>query len=144
MSLKIYGASASPPFRAVLKCAKVLEIDLKVQTIDFINGEHLSLKKTTDFFLADSHAINGYLIGKFGKENDPLYPKNDIKRRALIDHRLHLDSSIIAAKGLQITRPLNYHRLKPTQQSLDDLKEAFGFLEKQLDSNYIVGKIPCL
>lgn len=45
------------------------------------------------FVIWDSHAIMAYLVGKYGK-NDDLYPKN-MEKRALIDQRLHFESSMI-------------------------------------------------
>lgn len=45
------------------------------------------------FVIWDSHAINGYLIGKYGKD-DALYPK-DVEKRAVVDQRLHFDSGIL-------------------------------------------------
>lgn len=41
----------------------------------------------------DSHAINAYLVGKYGKD-DSLYPK-DLAKRAIVDQRLHFDSGMI-------------------------------------------------
>lgn len=46
-----------------------------------------------DFILWDSHTIASYLVGKYSID-DQLYPK-DLKRRALIDQRLHFDTGII-------------------------------------------------
>jgi glutathione S-transferase len=50
--------------------------------------------------LCDSHAINVYLVAKYAK-NDNLYPK-DLKKRALVDQRLHFDSGVAFARGLAI------------------------------------------
>lgn len=132
MTPKVYGIVGSPPYAAVLMCAKVLGVKLDFERVDLIKGKQFEedfikvkahaiwksiwvvlvqknpqhtvpLLEDDGYLLADSHAINGYLVGTYGKENDPLYPRNDIKRRALIDHRLHLDSSIVAAKAFLIT-----------------------------------------
>lgn len=46
-----------------------------------------------DFYLFDSHAINSYLVSKYGK-TDSLYPK-DLQKRAIVDQRLHFDSGIL-------------------------------------------------
>ncbi|XP_028176456.1 glutathione S-transferase 1-like, partial [Ostrinia furnacalis] len=40
-----------------------------------------------------SHAICGYLVNKYGKD-DRLYP-TEPRKRALIDQRLHFDSSVL-------------------------------------------------
>lgn len=46
-----------------------------------------------DFIIWDSHAIAGYLVGKYSSD-DSLYPKEP-KKRALVDQRLHFDSGIL-------------------------------------------------
>ena len=43
-----------------------------------------------------------YLVNTYGKD-DSLYPKNDYKRRAIIDHRLHFDSGILFARGVALS-----------------------------------------
>ncbi|XP_030758822.1 glutathione S-transferase 1-like [Sitophilus oryzae] len=155
MTPKLYGIAGSPPYGAVLMCAKVLGIELEIVRVDLLNGEHLKegfvklnpqhtipLLDDDGFILADSHAIMGYLVGKYGKKNDPLYPKDDIKRRATIDHRFHLDSSILTARGFLITKPLALQGIKPDQKYLDLLKEGFSFLDKLLElqnTKYAVG-----
>jgi glutathione S-transferase len=52
------------------------------------------------FTLSDSHAIMIYLLSKYAK-NDNLYPK-DLKKRALVDQRLHFDSGVAYATALSI------------------------------------------
>nr|UUV68085.1 glutathione S-transferase [Dendroctonus rhizophagus] len=155
MTPKVYGIYGSPPFGAVLMCANVLEIKLDIEIVNILGKAHLQedfvqknpqhtvpLLDDGGFLLADSHAINGYLVGTYGSKNDPLYPKDDIKRRALIDHRMYLDCGIIAARGFVITRPLGLNDIQPVQRSFDDLKEGFTILDRQIkqeNSKYIVG-----
>lgn len=50
------------------------------------------------FYLADSHAINAYLVQKYGKD-DSLYPKN-LKERAKVDERLHFDNGTLFSRFL--------------------------------------------
>lgn len=45
------------------------------------------------FVLWDSHAIMGYLVEKYGKD-DKLYPK-DLRKRAIVDQRLHFESGVL-------------------------------------------------
>ncbi|KAF4531265.1 hypothetical protein B566_EDAN019338 [Ephemera danica] len=52
------------------------------------------------FYIWDSHAINAYLVTKYGK-NDSLYPR-DPQKRAIIDQRLHFDSGILFPLSGQI------------------------------------------
>lgn len=60
------------------------------------------LEEEDGFILPDSHAIMAYLVAQYGK-NDSLYPKNDNRQRAIIDHRLHFDSSVLFNRGLCIS-----------------------------------------
>lgn len=65
-----------------------------------------------DFYLFDSHAINSYLVSKYGK-TDSLYPK-DLQKRAIVDQRLHFDSGILFPRMGAIvvsTYSFNCHQL---------------------------------
>lgn len=46
-----------------------------------------------DYVLWDSHAINPYIVSKYAKD-DSLYPK-DIKKRGIVDNRLHYSNATI-------------------------------------------------
>lgn len=50
--------------------------------------------------LWDSHAIAGYLVGQYGKD-DSLYP-TDPKKRAIVDQRLHFDTEVLFPKTFEI------------------------------------------
>lgn len=45
------------------------------------------------YILWDSHAINAYLVGKYGND-DILYPK-DLTKRGRVDQRLHFDCGVL-------------------------------------------------
>ncbi|CAG9771408.1 unnamed protein product [Ceutorhynchus assimilis] len=157
MAPKLYGFFGSPPFGAVLMCAKELGLELEIVIVDFNAGDHLKedfvkinpqrtvpLLEDDGFYLADSHAINAYLVGKYGKENDPLYPKHDIKRKAIIDHRQYMDSSIVAANAFQVTRPLFLKKIKPTVASIENFREALQTMDRQIEiqnTKYIAGDV---
>lgn len=49
------------------------------------------------FILWESHAILPYLVGKYAK-NKLLYPDN-LKKRAVIDQRMHFNSNILFPRG---------------------------------------------
>lgn len=66
----------------------------KVVSLLQLNPQHtVPTLQDGDFVVWDSHAINAYLVGKYGKD-DSLYPK-DLQKRAIIDQRLHFDSGIL-------------------------------------------------
>lgn len=60
------------------------------------------LEEDDGFVVSDSHAIMAYLVTKYGK-GDSLYPATDVKRRAIIDQRLHFDSSTLFTRALLIS-----------------------------------------
>lgn len=71
-----------------------------------MNPQHtIPLLDDDGYFLADSHAINAYLVGKYGKD-DSLYPK-DLKKRGKVDERLHFDNGTLLNRlGLCLVRDL--------------------------------------
>jgi len=106
MAPKLYMIPPSPPVRATLMAAKALGVDLELIPVDLSKQEHLTpdyLKlnpqhtvPTLDdngFVIWDSHAINIYLVAKYGKD-DSLYPK-DPEIQATINQRLHFDSGAL-------------------------------------------------
>ncbi|KAK4876453.1 hypothetical protein RN001_012875 [Aquatica leii] len=103
MVMKLYMMDASPPVRAVLLTAEALGIKLEHVIVNIMALEHLDPKyieinpqhsipvlDDNGTIIWDSHAINAYLVTKYGKD-DSLYPKDSYKR-AVIDQRLHFDS----------------------------------------------------
>ncbi|KAK4876454.1 hypothetical protein RN001_012876 [Aquatica leii] len=103
MVMKLYMTNSSPPVRAVLLTAEALGIKLEHVIVNIMALEHLDPKfleinpqhsvpvlDDNGTIIWDSHAINAYLVTKYGKD-DSLYPKDSFKR-AVIDQRLHFDS----------------------------------------------------
>jgi glutathione S-transferase len=115
MAPTLYLIYPSPPVRAVLITAKAIGLDLDEKPIDFFQGAHLkpeylklnpqhtvpTLVDDDGFAIWDSHAIMTYLVSKYAK-NDSLYPK-DLKKRAIVDQRLHFESGVFFARLLGIT-----------------------------------------
>lgn len=56
--------------------------------------------------LCFSHAINQYLVSKYGKDDDPLYPK-DLKKRGTVDQRLHFSNDIFYIMRRMTVRVVN-------------------------------------
>lgn len=88
----------------------------------------------------DSHAISTYLISKYGKEDDPLYPK-DLYTRARIDQRLQFDNSQIFKCLVEIFLPFYMGiAYDITEASIANANNAFAFLEAFLETDtYLVG-----
>ncbi|RZC35595.1 uncharacterized protein BDFB_005180 [Asbolus verrucosus] len=146
MAPTLYMFHESPPARAVLITAKAIGLDLVHKEIDFFNGEHLSpeflklnpqhtiptLVDDDGFTVWDSHAIIIYLVSKYAR-NDSLYPK-DIKKRAIIDQRLHFESGVVFTQLRALARAIVSG--KKTIINDDDkeaVNEIFAFLEAFLD-----------
>lgn len=60
-----------------------------------LNPQHtVPILVDDDFVIWDSHAIAGYLVGQYA-EDDTLYPKDDVRKRAVIDQRLHFENGVL-------------------------------------------------
>ncbi|CAH1367310.1 unnamed protein product [Tenebrio molitor] len=153
MAPTLYMIAPSPAVRAVQITAKAIGLELNLKELDFMKGEHMqpeylklnpqhtvpTLVEEDGFTLWDSHAINVYLVSKYAK-NDNLYPK-DLKKRALVDQRLHFDTGVAFARGLPIVGAI----LRAGKTSLEDsekesINQVYGFLEAFLDGKqYMAG-----
>ncbi|KAH8401562.1 hypothetical protein KR009_006517 [Drosophila setifemur] len=150
--LTLYGIDGSPPVRSVLLTLKALGLDFEYKIVNLREGEHLKpefLKinplhtvpalEDDGFYLSDSHAINSYLVSKYGKD-DSLYPK-DLQKKAIVDQRLHYDSSAVTSAGLAIIRPIIFQdNWEIAQAKIDALDAVYKnlnlFLEK---GDYLAG-----
>ncbi|CAG9839372.1 unnamed protein product [Diabrotica balteata] len=152
MAPTLYMIPFSSAARSVILCAKALGVELNEKQVDLLNREQFTqefLKLNPQhtvpvldddgFVLVDSHIIMTYLVAKYGKD-DSLYPK-DIKKRAIVDHRLHYDSSILFPRGVSISKSLLIEGEKEiAPKSLTALEEAYTITEKFLEkNNYIAG-----
>ncbi|KAF5270032.1 hypothetical protein FQR65_LT05831 [Abscondita terminalis] len=97
--------------------AKTLGVDVQLKTVNLLRTGYITpdLEKANpqhtvptlidgDFVLWDSHAIAGYLVGQYGKD-DRLYPKNP-RKRAHVDQKLHFDTEHLFPKVYEAIHPL--------------------------------------
>jgi glutathione S-transferase len=146
MAPTLYMIHASPPVRAVLITAKAIGLDLTEKEIDFFQGEYLkpeylklnpqhtvpTLVDDDGFVVWDSHAIATYLVSKYAKD-DSLYPK-DLKKRAIVDQRLHFESGVLFARLLRITKPILFKgKTVIDDADRDNMLEAYQFLNSFLE-----------
>ncbi|KAH8254795.1 hypothetical protein KR032_012223 [Drosophila birchii] len=150
--LTLYGIDASPPVRSVLLTLNALGLDFEYKIVNLMTGDHLKpeyLKinplhtvptlADDDFYINDSHAINAYLVSKYGKD-DSLYPK-DLQQRAIVDQRLYYDSSVLVSTGRALTTPLREGKTEIPKAKFDALEEAYKTLNLFLESNdFVAGK----
>ncbi|XP_050308796.1 glutathione S-transferase 1-like [Anthonomus grandis grandis] len=153
MAPTLYMSEVSPACRAVMMTARTLGLTLKVKKIDLskkeqltphfikINPQHTIPTLIDNGFVTwDSHAIISFLVGKYGND-DELYSK-DVMERALIDQRLHFDSSVVGNFIRTVLNPVLY---EDKQIKIEDHKEEihkiYALMEKFLRSfPWIAGK----
>ncbi|XP_071107751.1 glutathione S-transferase 1-1-like [Haliotis cracherodii] len=105
-SIQLYHFPASPPCRSVRMTSKALGVQLELKQLEYHNKGHLSPEfikinpdHTTptivdgDFTLWESRAIMRYLVGKYGGEDNSLYPR-DLQKRAEVDRLLDYDLGV--------------------------------------------------
>ncbi|KAF5290820.1 hypothetical protein FQA39_LY14582 [Lamprigera yunnana] len=153
MAPKLYCVDASPPVRSVYLTAAALGLKLDLHQVKIFENELLSpeflklnpqhtiptLVDDDGTVIWDSHAINTYLISKYGKD-DSLYPK-DLALRAKVDQRLHFDSGLAFPGIRRITEPIVFRGMRTIPENLkEDNLKTYGFLETFLkDSKWMVG-----
>ncbi|XP_046378892.2 glutathione S-transferase 1-like [Haliotis rufescens] len=105
-NIQLYYFKGSPPSLAVLMTAKALGVPLEMKELQYWNKDHLAPEFTEinpdqsvptiidgDFTLWESRAILRYLIGKYGGEDNSLYPR-DPQKRAEVDRLLDYDLGV--------------------------------------------------
>ncbi|XP_018564047.1 glutathione S-transferase 1 isoform X2 [Anoplophora glabripennis] len=153
MVIKLYGVKGSPPVRATLLTLEALgiEVDFKVTNIlkgeqytqDFLEMNPLHTVPTIqdgDFVIWDSHAINSYLVEKYGKD-DSLYPK-DLEARAVVNQRMYFDNGILFPRwGAAVLLILKQGAKTVRKDLADSLVDAYNSLETLLErSTYVAGE----
>lgn len=148
MPLTLYYYDMSPQCRAVNLAVHALGINVDYKTVDLLQREQLKpefvkinhqhsipvIVEEDGFVLWDSHAINQYLVSKYGKSDDPLYPK-DLQKRAIVDQRLHYSNDIFFTMR-KMTRALLLQK-KQTVDAEDakNMTECYDIVEKYLEGN---------
>lgn len=110
----LYHNCCSPPSRMALLAVRNLGLDIEVKHLDIYKGEQntpeflqvnplhqVPTLVHEDFVLTESRAIMMYLASI---ADSPLYPRNDLRKRALVDSRLFFDAtnSFVAVKNFAV------------------------------------------
>ncbi|XP_018564046.1 glutathione S-transferase 1 isoform X1 [Anoplophora glabripennis] len=153
MPLVIYGFKGSPPVRACLMTIQALGIDVEFEVINTLTGDHVKPEylelnplhtvptlRDGDFVIYDSHAINAYLVGKYGKD-DSLYPK-DLQKKAVVDQRMYFDVGILFYRLKATVVPILKQGVKTVDKAkVAEFEDAYNSLETLLErSTYVAGE----
>uniref|UniRef100_A0A1I8PRH8 Glutathione S-transferase 1-1 n=1 Tax=Stomoxys calcitrans TaxID=35570 RepID=A0A1I8PRH8_STOCA len=150
--MDFYYMAESAPCRSILMTAKALNISLNKKILDLSKGEHLKpefLKINPqhciptlvdgDFNLWESRAIIVYLVEKYGKKDDPLYP-NCPKKRAVINQRLYFDLGTLYKSFAEYFYPKFFFKQPVEPEVYQKLETALEFLNVFLsESKYVAG-----
>lgn len=82
-----------------------------------------------DFTIWDSHAIAIYLVGQYGSD-DSLYPRNNVKKCAIINQRLQFDNLLFdrcKAAFVSVYKCNNSNLIGVTQNLHIQSHRRFGF-----------------
>ncbi|KAJ8717704.1 hypothetical protein PYW07_005634 [Mythimna separata] len=157
MSVKLYHFPISGPSRGALLAARAIEVPIEVEIVNLfqkeqmkesflkINPQHCVPTLDDDgFIIWESRAIACYLADKYGKD-DQYYPK-DLKKRALVNQRLHFDGSSLYVKIRAVCFPILFLGEKEIKKPLkDDLNTTLGFLDQFLsNSKWVAGDHPTI
>nr|AFM57703.1 glutathione S-transferase D2 [Tribolium castaneum] len=145
-TIDVYFYPLSPPSRAALMLIKALGIKHNVKIVNIMAGEQMTpefLKMNPmhtvptindgGFILWDSHVIMKYLVEQYAKD-DSLYPK-DPKKGAIVNQRLHFNTTTLFPKLLDYCVPVLFNNEEPDPNKATKFEELLnildGFLKNQ-------------
>ncbi|XP_034234378.1 glutathione S-transferase 1-like [Thrips palmi] len=156
MAITLYGDELSPPFRAVLLVCKALGVEYEFKKVSLLGGEQMKAEfvainplhtvptiKDGDFVLWDSHAIATYLADKSG--SDAWYPK-DLKKRAIVNQRLHFDNAILFTRIRDMLEPVVFRGATSFEaEKMKRLEDALKLLSDLIrDGPWLAGDKPTI
>ncbi|CAK1579464.1 unnamed protein product [Parnassius mnemosyne] len=147
--IKLYYLPPSPPCRAVMMTARVLNLELDLVLTDIMNGEHktpeflemnpqhtIPTMDDNGFILWESRAIMAYFVNAYGAD-DSLYPEEP-KQRAIVDQRLNFDLGTLFLRYLKLYAPILFHGEAYDETKAKMLDEALGWLNSMLEGRAFV------
>uniref|UniRef100_F4MI67 glutathione transferase n=1 Tax=Chironomus riparius TaxID=315576 RepID=F4MI67_9DIPT len=146
LPMTLYHNCFSPPSRMAVLAVRNLALEIDVRNIDIYKGEQNTPEYLRvnplhqvpclvheNFVLTESRAIIMYLASL---TDSPLYPTNDLKKRALVDSRLFFDAtnSFVAVKNF--ARPVLRSGVKKIPSvAREDIKILLNTLDSFLDKS---------
>ncbi|KAL1459554.1 hypothetical protein WDU94_011523 [Cyamophila willieti] len=148
MPLELYYYETAPPSRAVVLLCKTLKLPINLRRVDLSKNENQTpdfikmnpLKKVpvlndNGIYISDSHAILTYLTAQYGMNSSHLYPR-DLKKRAIVDSRLHFDNGTLFPALANIIRPMVYEgQTTIPEEKRKTALEALDYVEGLLKVN---------
>uniref|UniRef100_U5EYR3 glutathione transferase n=1 Tax=Corethrella appendiculata TaxID=1370023 RepID=U5EYR3_9DIPT len=139
--LTLYTFARSAPCRAVVLVCRNLNLDIELKEVNLFEKAQLSadyLKVNPQhtvpclddngFILWESRAITEYLVESKAK-GSPLYPIDDLKKKALVNQRLYFDAGTLYPRIRAICFPVLFlGEKKIAEDKRKQLAEAFEFL----------------
>ncbi|KAJ8954082.1 hypothetical protein NQ318_004387 [Aromia moschata] len=126
MALKLHGIEASAAVRGTLLAVRALGLQVQFVEVNILIGDQLTPRylalnplhtvptlEDDGYVLWDSHAINAYLVSKYGGD-DALYPR-DLEKRAVVDQRMYFDCGVLFPRVSSIVLPL----LRESKKNID-------------------------
>ncbi|XP_004537440.1 glutathione S-transferase 1 [Ceratitis capitata] len=152
--LILYGTKHSAPVRTVLLTLSALDIEFEFREVNLAAKEQLRTEFTKknpqhtvpaledgEHIIVDSHAIAGYLVRKYGKD-DTLYPE-DFYARAMVDQRMYYEATTLFATCLkQIIGPLFRDNITEVpKEKFEQIRQSYAVLEAFLvETPYMAGE----
>ncbi|KAK3922178.1 Glutathione S-transferase D7 [Frankliniella fusca] len=148
----LYGATPSPPCRAVLLTGKAVGADIELKKVNPTRGETrtpeflemnprhtIPVLDDDGFVLAESRAIMCYIVDKYGAEDDQLLPK-DPQQRGRVLEKVMFDQ-VLYGRLLDVYTPAwLFHGAELNEEKRPALDEEFGVLDKYLEaSDWVAG-----
>jgi len=152
----LYQMSLSPPCRAVSMVAKMIGVELQLEDVNLMTGDHLKpeflkinprhtipVLKDGHLVIPESRAICTYLISKYAPDNDKMYPKCPAQR-ALVDSYLQFDLGTFYKSIAAYYYPVYFKGAKDFDETaMDGIKDSLAVLETYLgESKWFTGDHP--
>lgn len=151
--IELYAIGGSPPSRAVLLTLKALNVPFEYKIINLLAGsnrtpEYLAINPhgtvptlvDDGAILTDSHAINTYLVDKYGTD-DSLYPK-DLVQRAKVNQFLFYEATVVFDRTfLQMSKGVFNNNNVIPYAKIDAIYKVYERLEGFLQEHpYVAGE----
>ncbi|BFF92706.1 glutathione S-transferase 1-1-like [Drosophila madeirensis] len=148
--MDFYYHPGSAPCRSVIMTAKALGLELNLKMMNVMSGDQLkpefvklnpqhTIPTLVDngFSVWESRAILTYLVEKYGKEDDSLYPA-DAQKRAVINQRLYFDMGTLFQCFITAIYPQIRTKTPAPPEEMEKVDKAFKLLNTFLEKDEFV------